>query len=185
MSGHNRWSQIKQQKGASDAAKSRTFSRFSRLITIEAKKANGNMSSPGVVSAINRAKAANMPKDSIDRAIAKGNSKDAAELDSVAYEFYGPGGSAVIISALTDNKNRTTQEVKHLLTKNGYELGTPGSALWAFTKTPDGHYVPNEPLMDVSGSDEEKLANILTLLDEHEDVQEITTNGRGYESTEE
>lgn len=185
MSGHNKWSQIKQQKGASDAAKSRTFSRFSRLITIEAKKANGNMSSPGVVSAVNRAKAANMPKDSIDRAVAKGNSKDAGSLDSVAYEFYGPGGSAVIVSALTDNKNRTTQEVKHLLSKNGYELGTPGSALWAFTKTPDGHYVPNEPLMDLAGDDEEKLTAILGLLDEHEDVQEITTNARGYESTEE
>ncbi|MDB5266030.1 MAG: YebC/PmpR family DNA-binding regulatory protein [Parcubacteria group bacterium] len=185
MSGHNKWSQIKQQKGASDAAKSRTFSRFSRLITIEAKKANGNLSSPGLLGAITRAKAANMPKDSIDRAVAKGNSKDAGELDSVAYEFYGPGGSAIIVSALTDNKNRTTQEVKHLLTKNGYELGTPGSALWAFTKKPDGHFVPNEPLMDVTGGDEEKLTFILGLLDEHEDVQEITTNARGYESTEE
>ena len=185
MSGHNKWSQIKQQKGASDAAKSRTFSRFSRLITIEAKKANGNLSSPTLMSAIEKAKSVNMPKDTIERAIAKGNSKDAGALDSVAYEFYGPGGSAVIVSALTDNKNRTTQEVKHLLTKNGYELGTPGSAMWAFTKTPDGKYAANEPMMDVSGGDEEKLAQILSVLDEHEDVQEITTNARGYESTEE
>jgi YebC/PmpR family DNA-binding regulatory protein len=185
MSGHNKWSQIKQQKGASDAAKSRTFSRLGRLITIEVKKANGNVSSPGVSAAIDRAKAANMPKDTIERAVAKGNSKDAGSLDSVAYEFYGPGGSALIVSALTDNKNRTTQEVKHLLTKNGYELGTPGSALWAFTKTPNGHYAPNDPLMDVASGDEEKLAHILQLLDEHEDVQEIVTNARGYESTEE
>lgn len=185
MSGHSKWSQIKQKKGVTDAAKSRTFSRFARLITIEAKKANGNLSSPGLVSAIERAKAANMPKDNIERAVARGNSKDASDLESVAYEFYGPGGSAVIVSALTDNKNRTTQEVKHLLTKNGYELGTPGSALWAFTKTPDGHYTPNEPLMDVSGDDEAKLGQILEVLDEHEDVQEITTNARGYESTEE
>ncbi|MDB5237071.1 MAG: YebC/PmpR family DNA-binding regulatory protein [Parcubacteria group bacterium] len=185
MSGHNKWSQIKQQKGASDAAKSRTFSRFSRLITIEAKKANGNLSSPTLLSAIEKAKSVNMPKDTIERAIAKGNSKDAGELDSVAYEFYGPGGSAIIVSAVTDNKNRTTQEVKHLLTKSGYELGTPGSALWAFTKAPDGKYAPNEPLMDVTGDDEEKLTTILGLLDEHEDVQEITTNARGYESTEE
>lgn len=185
MSGHSKWSQIKHQKGATDAAKSRTFSRFGRLITIESKKANGNLTSPGLSSAIERAKAANMPKDTIDRAIAKGNSKDAGALDSVAYEFYGPGGSAIIVSALTDNKNRTTQEVKHLLTKNGYELGTPGSALWAFTKMPDGSSVPNEPLMDVSGDDETKLAQILEILDEHEDVQAIITNARGYESTEE
>jgi YebC/PmpR family DNA-binding regulatory protein len=161
MSGHSKWSQIKRQKGVTDAAKSRTFSRFARLITIEAKKANGNVSSPGLVSAIERAKAANMPKENIERAISKGNSKDASELENVAYEFYGPGGSAVIVSALTDNRNRTTQEVKHLLSKNGYELGTPGSALWAFTKTPDGHYAPNEPLMDVAGEDEAKLAQIL------------------------
>jgi YebC/PmpR family DNA-binding regulatory protein len=185
MSGHSKWSQIKRQKGVTDAAKSRTFSRFARLITIEAKKANGNVSSPGLTSAIERAKAANMPKDNIERAIAKGNSKDASELENVAYEFYGPGGSAIIVAALTDNKNRTTQEIKHLLTKNGYELGTPGSALWAFTKTPDGHFTPNEPLMDVAGGDEEKLTQILELLDEHEDVQEIITNARGYESTEE
>ncbi|HEV7121521.1 MAG TPA: YebC/PmpR family DNA-binding transcriptional regulator [Candidatus Paceibacterota bacterium] len=185
MSGHSKWSQIKQKKGATDAAKSRTFSRFARLITIEAKKANGNLSSPGLVSAIERAKAANMPKDNIERAVSRGNSKDAGELESVAYEFYGPGGSAIIVSALTDNRNRTTQEVKHLLSKNGFELGTPGSALWAFAKTPDGTYAPNEPLMDVSGDDETKLAQILETLDEHEDVQAITTNARGYESTEE
>jgi YebC/PmpR family DNA-binding regulatory protein len=185
MSGHSKWSQIKRQKGITDAAKSRTFSRFARLITIEAKKAGGNLSSPGLVSAIERAKAANMPKDNIERAVVKGNSKDASALDNVAYEFYGPGGSALIVTALTDNKNRTTQEIKHLLSKNGYELGTPGSALWAFTKSPDGHFTPNEPIMDVTGLDEEKLGIILGLLDEHEDVQEIATNARGYESTEE
>jgi transcriptional/translational regulatory protein YebC/TACO1 len=172
MSGHSKWSQIKRQKGITDAAKSRTFSRFARLITIEAKKAGGNLSSPGLVSAI-------------ERAVVKGNSKDASALDNVAYEFYGPGGSALIVTALTDNKNRTTQEIKHLLSKNGYELGTPGSALWAFTKSPDGHFTPNEPIMDVTGLDEEKLGIILGLLDEHEDVQEIATNARGYESTEE
>ncbi len=183
MSGHSKWSQIKRQKGVTDAAKSRTFSRFARLITIEAKKASGNLSSPSLVSAIERAKAANVPKDTIERAVTKGASKDAGSLDAVAYEFYGPGGSAIIVSALTDNKNRTTQEVKHVLTKNGYELGTPGSALWAFAKAPDGHYLPNEPLADLSGIDEEKLTQILEILDEHEDVQEITTNARGYEST--
>ncbi|KND51540.1 MAG: DNA-binding regulatory protein, YebC/PmpR family [Parcubacteria bacterium C7867-007] len=185
MSGHSKWSQIKHQKGAADAAKSRTFSRLGKFITIESKKANGNLSAPGLIAAIDRAKAANMPKDTIERAVAKGNSKDAGELDAVSYEFYGPGGSALIVSALTDNKNRTTQEVKHLLSKNGYELGTPGSALWAFTKSPTGRYTPNEPLMDVAGEDETKFTQILQLLDDHEDVQEVVTNARGYESTEE
>ena len=91
MSGHNKWSQIKRQKGASDAAKSREFSRFSKLITLEAKKAAGNLTSPGVASAVARAKAINMPKDSIERAIQKGTSKDASDLEQVVYEWYGPG----------------------------------------------------------------------------------------------
>ena len=185
MSGHNKWSQIQRQKGATDEAKSRAFAKFSRLITIEAKKAAGDLSSPALATAISRAKAINMPKDSIERAVAKGTSKDAAELDQVNYEFYGPGGIAIIVSALTDNKNRTTAEVKHLLTKNGFELGVPGSAAWAFIKKPDGSFLPNEPMMPVSGDDEEKLNQMLTIFDEHDDVQAIFTNAQGYESTSE
>jgi YebC/PmpR family DNA-binding regulatory protein len=182
MSGHNKWSQIQRQKGAADAKKSKAFSMFARLITIESKKANGNVTSPGLAAAISRAKAANMPKDGIERAVAKGTSKEAGEMEQVAYEFYGPGGVAIIVSALTDNKNRTTQEVKHLISKNGFELGTPGSAAWAFTKTSDG-YSPNEPLMDVTGADEEKLGQLLQALDDHDDVQEIFSNARGYETS--
>lgn len=183
MSGHSKWSQIKRQKGATDAAKSRAFARFSRLISIESKKANGDVNSPGLSVAITRAKAINMPKDSIDRAVAKGTSKDAGELEQVNYEFYGPAGVAVIVSALTDNRNRTTQEIKHLISKNGFELGTPGSAAWAFAKNGDGSLTPNEPLMAVSGGDEEKLAQILEALDEHEDVQDIWTNAEGFSSS--
>lgn len=185
MSGHNKWSQIKRQKGATDAGKSRTFSRFSRLITLEAKKATGNLSSPSLQAAIARAKAENMPKDTIERAIAKGTSKDANDLEQVVYEFYGPGGAAIIVDALTDNKNRTTQEIKHLITKNGFELGAQGSALWAFTKSPAGSFTPNEPLVDLSGDDEEKFGEILSLFDDHEDVQQVYTNARGYETTSE
>src|SRR4051794_37269004 len=103
MSGHNKWSQIQRQKGVTDTARSRTFSKFARLISIESKKAGGIVSAPGLQSVIARAKAVNMPKDNIERAIAKGNSKDAGELDQVTYEFYGPGASAVIVSALTDS----------------------------------------------------------------------------------
>lgn len=183
MSGHSKWSQIKRQKGVTDAARSRTFSRFARLITIESKKAGGNVTSPGLASAILRAKEVNMPKDNIERAITKGASKDAVDLDAVAYEFYGPGGIAIIATALTDNKNRTTQEIKHLLSKNGFELGTPGSAMWAFTKSPSGDLTPNAPLMTISGDDESSFTNILGLLDEHGDVQEVVTNAQGYEST--
>lgn len=183
MSGHSKWAQIKRQKGVTDAARSRVFSRYARLITIEAKKANGSLTAPGLATAVARAKAVNMPKDNIERAIAKGMSKDSGNLEGVVYEAYGPAGVAIIIEALTDNKNRTTPEIKHLLSKHGIEVSAPGAASWAFTKN-GTKYIPNEPLTEISGEDEEKLGAILEALDEHEDVQQVFTNARGYESSE-
>ncbi len=135
MAGHSKWAQIKRQKAVTDAARSRAFGRLARVITLESKKAAGNLSSPALATAVQRAKEANMPKDNIERAIAKGVSKEGGELETVVYECYGPGGSACIATAVTDNRNRTTQEIKHLLSKNGYELAAPGSALWAFNKS--------------------------------------------------
>lgn len=184
MAGHSKWAQIKRAKAVTDAARSKTFSRYARLITIEAKKAGGNVSAPALQSVIERAKAVNMPKDNIERAVAKGTSKEAGDLVQVVYEWYGPGGTAIIIDALTDNTNRTTQEIKHLITKSGYELGTPGSAVWAFQKSPDGAYIPNEPRMDLADADEEALGKIFDQLDENDDVQRVFTNARGYESSE-
>ncbi len=182
MSGHSKWSQIKRQKSVTDAAKSRIFSRFARLISLESKKANGLLSVPGLSVAIARAKAANMPKDNIERAVAKGISKDSGNLEQVIYEAYGPGGVAILIDALTDNKNRTTQEVKHLLSLKEVALAAPGAASWAFTKKADV-YIPNEPLMEIAGADEEHLSAILESLDEHDDVQRVFTNAKGYENT--
>ena len=182
MSGHSKWSQIKRQKSATDTAKSRIFSRFARLIALESKKANGILSAPGLSVVITRAKAANMPKDNIERAIAKGMSKDSGNLEQVVYEAYGPGGVAILVDALTDNKNRTTQEIKHLFSLQGTELSAPGAASWAFTKT-GGSYAPHEPLIELSDTDEERLSSILEVLDEHDDVQEIFTNARGYENS--
>ncbi|MGD0328700.1 MAG: YebC/PmpR family DNA-binding transcriptional regulator [Minisyncoccia bacterium] len=182
MSGHSKWSQIKRQKSVTDAAKSRVFARYARLIALESKKANGISSAPGLSVAIARAKAANMPKDNIDRAIAKGTSKDSGNLERITYEAYGPGGVAILIDVLTDNKNRTTQEMKHALLKQGAELAMLGAASWAFSKTSDG-YIPRGPLIELSNTDEERLAAILKTLDEHDDVQEVFTNARGYENT--
>lgn len=183
MAGHSKWAQIKRGKAITDAARSRVFSRFARLITLESKKSGGSLSDPSLSATITRAKAANMPKDNIERAIAKGISKDSGDLEQVVYECYGPGGVAIIIDALTDKKNRTTQEIKHLLSKNGIELGTPGSAGWAFTKSPDGSYTPKEPLMEVAGEDEAKLSSLFDALDEYEDTQNVYSNARDYEST--
>jgi len=182
MSGHSKWSQIKRQKSVTDAAKSRVFSRYARLIALESKKANGVLSAPGLSVVIARAKAANMPKENIERAIAKGMSKDSGTLEQVVYEAYGPGGVALMVDALTDNKNRTTQEIKHLLSLKGVELASPGAASWAFTKS-GTMYVPNEPLIEVVNGDEEQLGAILEVLDEHDDVQQVFTNARGYEDT--
>lgn len=182
MAGHSKWAQIKRQKSVTDAARSRVFSRYARLIAVESKKAGGLLSAPGLAAAIARAKAVNMPKDNIERAVAKGISKDAGQLEEILYEAYGPGGTALLVDALTDSKNRTTQEIKHLLSQHGVELAGPGAALWAFTKEA-GAYAPNEPLMDLSENDAAALEAILTVLDEHPDVQQVFTNARGYENT--
>lgn len=182
MSGHSKWSQIKRQKSVTDAVRSRVFSRYARLIAVESKKAGGTLSASGLATAIARAKAMNMPKDNIERAVAKGISKDAGELEEILYEAYGPGGVALLVDVLTDNKNRTTQEIKHLLSQHGVELAGPGAALWAFTKAA-GAYTPNEPLTDLAESDVAALETMLTILDEHPDVQQVFTNARGYENT--
>ena len=185
MAGHSKWAQIKRAKAVTDAARSRVFSRYAREITMESKKVAGNVSSPTLASIITRAKAVNMPKENIERAVAKGISKEADAVEQVAYELYGPGAVAIIVTAFTDNRNRTTQAVKIVLSKLPYELGTPGSASWAFTKSPDGRYSPNEPLMDIAEEDEEALQKLLEQFDELDDTQAIYTNARGYESTDE
>lgn len=173
MSGHNKWSKIKHKKGATDAKKSQIFSKHSRFIALESKKASGDVASPGLAAAIERAKKDSMPKDNIDRAVAKGRGGDAGNLEEVMYEAYGPGGTALLITALTDNNNRTSAEIKHLLSKKGYALGTPGSAAWAFEKTAAG-YTP-KTRMELSDKDGEELASLIELLEENEDVQDIYT----------
>ncbi len=184
MAGHSKWAQIKRQKAVTDGTRAKVFARFARLITVESKKAAGNQNDPGLQTAIERAKKANMPKDNIERAVAKGISKDSGGLEQVVYECYGPGGTAIIIDALVDNRNRTTQELKFLLSEQGLSLASPGSALWAFTKSPEGIFTPNEPLVDTEGEDEQKLSALLSELDERDDVQRVFTNAREYESTE-
>lgn len=174
MAGHNKWSKIKHKKAATDAAKSKVFGKMARLISVESKKANGDTAAPGLRTAIDAARAVNMPKDNIDRAIAKGTSAETASLESIVYEMYGPSGVAVLIDILTDNRNRTAAEIRHLLSKSGYELATPGSAAWAFTKTVDGYEA--NATVDVSDEDGEKLERLMEALDEHDDVQDVYTN---------
>jgi YebC/PmpR family DNA-binding regulatory protein len=173
MAGHNKWAQIKRQKGKTDAQKSKAFSKFSRLLTVEAKKTGGNANSPTLKAIIDRARAINMPNDSIERAIKKATESSAA-MESAMYEAYGPGGCAIIIDTLTDNKNKAVQEIKHILSRNGYELANMGAASWAFEKTHEG-WVPNTHT-PLSEDDLAKLDTLVTELEDQDDVQTVYTN---------
>jgi len=168
MSGHNKWSKIKHKKAATDAQKSKIFSKHAALITMEARKAGGDANSAGVLAAIERAKKDSMPKDNIERAISKGSGVGAAALEQILFEGYGPGGVALLIEVVTDNNNRTAPEIRHIFTKAGLDLGTPGSAMWAFTKTADG-YIPNTPL-EIDDETGEKLADFIEKLEDQDDV---------------
>jgi YebC/PmpR family DNA-binding regulatory protein len=174
MSGHNKWSQIKHRKGAADAARSNAWGKVAKRIAIESKKANGDVNSPTLRAMIERARKENMPKENIERAVAKGVSADAAALEQITYETYGPGGAAIIIEALTDSRNRTAQEIKHLLSERGLALASPGSASWAFEKTGEG-WSP-KTMVALSESDNEQLMKILEEIDAHDDVEEVFTN---------
>ncbi|QQG38012.1 MAG: YebC/PmpR family DNA-binding transcriptional regulator [Candidatus Kaiserbacteria bacterium] len=174
MGGHNKWSQIKRQKGANDAARSKVWGKLSRRITVESKKAGGDVNAVNLRTIIEQARKENMTKDNIERAVAKGISTDAGALEAITYETYGPGGAAIVIDCLTDSRNRTAQEIKHLLSKSGLALAAPGSALWAFEKTAEGY----EPRTTVPLSQEhnEKLLKILEEIDAHDDVENVCTN---------
>lgn len=179
MSGHNKWSKIKHKKAATDAQKSKLFSKHALMITMESRRAGGNLSSPGLIAVIDRAKKDSMPKENIDRAVAKGAGAGAAALEEVVFEAFGPGGVGMIITAVTDNNNRTSPEIRHIFTKAGYGLGAPGTAMWAFTKTADG-YVPQNPV-ELNDTDGEALANLIEALEEQDDVQEIYTTADSQE----
>lgn len=173
MAGHNKWSKIKHKKAVADAKKSREFSRLARLITVTAREA-GSADAPSVRAAIEKARAANMPKENIERALARALDSDAASLESVLYEAYGPGGVAILIDTLTDNRNRTVQEVKHILSQHGGSLGAPGSAQWAFVKTAEGWEATTR--VPLSPEDAERLKKLITALEEHDDVEAVFSN---------
>lgn len=174
MSGHNKWSKIKRQKGASDAAKSDAWGKLGKRIAVESKLARGDVNSPALRAMIERAKKENMPKENIERAVQKGVAADAASLEQITYETYGPGGAAIIIEAVTDSRNRTAQEIKHLLSKHGLVPASPGSAMWAFEKTAEG-FEP-KTTVPLSGEDGAKLSEVLAAIEEQDDVEDVYTN---------
>lgn len=175
MSGHSKWAQIKHKKGVTDAKKGQLFSKLAKMITIAAKELSADpKTNSRLASAIEEAKAVNMPNDNIERAIKRATEKDASELKEVVYEAYGQGGSAIIITAVTDSSNRTTNEIKHLLSEHGGKLGNQGSAMWAFTKK-EKDYIPNFPI-SLSSEDNKKFESLLEALDNQEDVENVFSN---------
>ena len=138
MAGHSKWAGIKHKKAIVDARRGKLFTKLARAITVAAKEGGGDPDgNPALSLAIQKAKDASMPKDNIERAIAKGTGEgaDADALETVVYEGYGPGGGAIMIEALTDNRNRTGSEVRHIFGKHGGNLGEPGSVAYLFDKT--------------------------------------------------
>ena len=172
MAGHSKWAKLKHTKGKTDAQKAKLFSKHVKIIGVELKKAKGDKTAPGVRNAVDRALADNMPKDNIERALSK---NDGVEMETVTYEAYGPGGTAMVIEAMTDNRNRTVQELKHLLSLHGGSLATQGAALWAFSKNAEGALEALSPL-ELGEEDTQKVAHLMEALEEHDDVNTIYTN---------
>src|SRR3989440_8699454 len=137
MSGHSKWHSIKHKKAVAAARRGQHFTKLARAITVAAREGGGDPDgNPALALAIQKARDASMPKDNIERAIGKGTGEgvDADRIETVVYEGYGPGGVALLIEALTDNRNRTGADVRHLLSKHGGNLGEPGSVSYLFDK---------------------------------------------------
>jgi YebC/PmpR family DNA-binding regulatory protein len=158
MSGHSKWAQIKRQKGANDAKRGQMFTKLAREITVAARQGGGDPETNFRLRlATQRARSMNMPQENITRAIARatGGQDGAAQLEEVTYEGYGPGGVAIFVEALTDNRNRTVAEVRNVLTRNGGSLGENGSVAWIFD--PRGVVLVN---LDTNDADEVTLQAI-------------------------
>ncbi|HKB50150.1 MAG TPA: YebC/PmpR family DNA-binding transcriptional regulator [Solirubrobacterales bacterium] len=137
MSGHSKWSSIKHKKGAADAKRGKLFTKLARAITVAARDGGGDPDgNAALATAIQKAREASMPKDNIQRAIDRGSGvgSDADAIERVVFEGYGPGGAAVLVEALTDNRNRTSADVRHAFSKHNGSLGEPGSVAWIFEK---------------------------------------------------
>jgi len=158
-----------------NAKKSKIFGKLVRLIQVEAKKSNGDVTSTGLSSAIKKAYKENMTKDTVERAIKKAS--EVGDTTELVYEAYGPSGVGMIITGLTDNTNRTSQEVKAILSKNGGTLGAPGSVAWNFTQNTERDWEPNSTI-EIDESAKEQLHIIIELLEDHDDVQDIYHNAK-------
>jgi YebC/PmpR family DNA-binding regulatory protein len=173
VSGHSKWSSIKHKKGAADAKRGKLFSKLSRAIIVAAREGGpdpaGNLA---LQNAIEKARSYSMPKDNIERAIARGSGadSDSAAFETVVYEGYGPSGVAVIVEALTDNRNRTASDVRHVFAKNDGNLGASGAVAWLFERR-------GIVLVPVDGVDEDEL----TLAAAEGGADDVSVDGTTYQ----
>ncbi len=183
MSGHSKWSSIKHKKGAADAKRGKLFTKLARAITVAARDGGGEPeNNPALATAVQKAREASMPKDNIQRAVDRGSGvgTDAAAIERVVFEGYGPGGAAVLVEALTDNRNRTSAEVRHAFTKHNGNLGEPGSVAWIFEKrgvlTVDAERYGEDDLIaaiDAGAEDVRDDGDVLRVLCEQADLTAV------------
>lgn len=172
MSGHSRWKQIKHRKEASDQKKGQVFSKLANKITIAARNGTDPSANYKLQSAIDEARAANMPKENIERAIKMAGEKDAASLNEVIIQAMGPVSIAVVIEAITDNKNRAIAETKSILTKNEFKMVPEGSLNWMFNRG----WVPKTPLEISDSAIRQKFDKLLEELASNDDVENVYSN---------
>jgi len=189
MSGHSKWSSIKHKKGATDARRGKIFSKLIKEITVAARLGGGDpATNPRLRTAIQAAKSENMPKDNIERAIKRGTGElEGVSYEESVYEGYGPGGAAIFIESLTDNKNRAVADIRHIITKAGGNLGTSGCVAWMFEKKGyiviEGHAVDEDTLMEIAidaGAEDVREDNsnyeIITAVQDFETVKSAIDN---------
>lgn len=179
MAGHSHWKQIKHKKGAEDQKRGRIFSKLLNSISVAARQEQNPQFNPRLRTVIQKAKEFNVPQENIERAIQKAIKEDTA-LEEMLIEAYGPGNAALIIEAITDNRNRTINEIKMILKEFGAKWAEPGSVRWSFDQTSDGDSENWKPkfLQEISEEKIEKLKQLLNRLDEHPDVQKAYTNAK-------
>ena len=175
MSGHSKWSSIKHKKGAADAKRGKLFSKLSRAIIVAAREGGADPASNlALQNAVEKARSYSMPKDNIERAIARGagTGADAEAFETVTYEGYGPSGVAVFVEALTDNRNRTASDVRHVFTKHDGSLGTSGAVAWLFERK-------GVVLVPADGVDEDEL----TLAAADAGAEDVELDGSSFQVT--
>lgn len=181
MSGHSKWAKIKHKKGVADAKRGAIFTKLGNAATIAARQGGGDPEiNFSLRLAIDKAKAGNVPKDNIERAIKRGTGElGGVNLEEITYEGFGPNKIPIIIECLTDNKNRTVAEIKHILDKNGGSLSGQGSVMWMFerNKSAEIKFAPKgEHKIEVDDETRERAQKLFDALDEHQDVVNYYTN---------